>query len=73
MRISQPWRFINCFLTGFITGVGGCGAILSFTPRPYEDEPESSATAAILGYMLGGALFIGVIVGLIILVVHHAS
>ena len=73
MRISQPWRFINIFLAGFITGVGGCGVLWAFTPSPYDDEPESSGTAAILGYMFGGGLFIGLLMWAYSLAVSYAG
>jgi len=73
MRISQPWRFINIFLAGFISGTGCFGAWWQFTPTPYDDEPESSLTAALLGYLIGGSLFIGTIVGLTILGIRYGG
>ena len=72
MRISQPWRFINCFLVGFITGLRGLGVFGAFVLTPYDDEPESSGTAVILGYMLGGGLFIGLMMLIFSWMVNYA-
>lgn len=61
MKITQPWRFINCFLGGFITGVGLFGLLLQADVTPFDNEPESSYTATLLGYIVGCILFIGLV------------
>jgi hypothetical protein len=62
MKIAQPWRFINCFLCGLTTGIAAFGVLWKFIPKDYDNEPESSLTAVLIGYIIGGTLFISFLI-----------